>query len=77
MSNVGRVLTLVVRILDAEQAEAIWNTHVKNELLAGCKITTIAEGNAVKDLELHEQYASYIYSVYDGLSFAEWKEENV
>lgn len=79
MSNVGRVLTLVVCIEDAEAAKAIWDTHIKHENLAGCKIRCIAEGNSVEEAELRERYVEYLTAYeqpYGTLDFESWKEEN-
>lgn len=79
MSNVGRVLTLVVVIEDAEAAKAIWNTHIEHKTIAGCKIRCIAEGNAVKEAELREKYEEYLWKYeqpVETLDFESWKEEN-
>ena len=54
MSNVNRVLTLVVEIKDPEQAKAIWDTHLKGELLSGFRVNKISDGDAclrVEELE--------------------------
>lgn len=51
-SNEGRILTLVVKIKDAESAKAIWEAHMYSEkLMAGCMVLSIAEGDQIAQLE--------------------------
>jgi hypothetical protein len=51
MSNIGRILTLVVKIEDAEQAKAIWDTHLKGGLLSGFRVNKIADGDSILKTE--------------------------
>jgi hypothetical protein len=49
MSNVGRVLTLVVEIVDDNESKDIWVCHGMSRPLSGFKITGIHEGDATID----------------------------
>ena len=46
-----RTLTLVLKVKDAKAAKAIWDAHSNLSLINGCLVTTIAEGDAVEELE--------------------------
>jgi hypothetical protein len=51
VSNVGRILTLRVKITDHEKGESIWENHVKKDTsdLMGFRIDTIANGDVFKE----------------------------
>lgn len=57
MSNEGRILTLVVKIKDAESAKAIWEAHIHSEkLMAGCTVLSIAEGDQIARLDEFDEF---------------------
>lgn len=60
MSNVGRVITLVVRVEDDAPASQLWVSHAENSPIAGCRILAISEGNAVRSSFLQEAYLEYL-----------------
>lgn len=58
--QMDRVLTLVVKIKDPEKSKAIWDTHLKGELLAGCKVTAIADDDMLEARNKLEGYVNYL-----------------
>lgn len=60
MSNMDRQLTITVVVKDPEQAKQIWDKHMSRELLAGCVVTGIGDGDALNDLIQLENYVEYL-----------------
>jgi hypothetical protein len=48
MSNLGRVLTITVKITDPEAAKWIWDAHL-GEPQHGVKVTAISDGDLVEE----------------------------
>ena len=53
MSNVGRILTLVVKITDDQKSKQIWEAHLHPEEYAhfGFQIDAIVDGNKIEECE--------------------------
>lgn len=52
MSNVGRILTLVIEIKDDEESKWIWDCHL-GKTMNGIQVFCVGEGDLVKEIE-HE-----------------------
>ncbi len=49
-SNIGRLLTIKIRIVDDVESRAIWDALKSNaKLLVGCKVLAIAEGDVMHE----------------------------
>lgn len=44
--QVGRVVTVVLQVVESEPASAIWDRHLDRGLLVGCRVMAIGDGNA-------------------------------
>ena len=51
MADEKRVITVVLEIDNAEEAKAIWDSHLACKNLNGCRVAAIAEGDLVKKVE--------------------------
>jgi hypothetical protein len=71
MSNKGRTITVVLTIDDPEAAKAIWERHMDDGLLAGCRVGSIANGDQLEKLEeaigmmTEEQAEEFQFHQYD------------
>lgn len=46
-----RIITVVLKIKEPEKAESIWKCHINNELLSGCEVDAIANGNLINKID--------------------------
>lgn len=49
-----RTITVVLEIQDAEEAREIWQKHLNRELLSGCYVTKIVEGDLQAIIKNHQ-----------------------
>jgi hypothetical protein len=68
-------------VIDPEEAGTIWNTHMEDGLLAGCRVTAIADGNAISDRDDLEGFSDYLQNRLneEDISYKQfevWKKES-
>jgi hypothetical protein len=82
MSQVGRIITVVMKVVESSEAGAVWDAHLKRGLISGCHVLKISDGDLVEEVELHEQYLEEMCGQdANGVDmnvdeFHEWKEKN-
>lgn len=50
-----RTITVVLTIEDKDAAVEVWDKHLSGELLAGCRVGSIQEGNAIDELAQYQE----------------------
>ncbi len=55
MSNVGRVITVVMKINDDEKSKEIWKSFSDDKDILGAQITAISNGDLVDKVEKLEE----------------------
>lgn len=61
MSN--RTITVVLEINDNEQASVLWQAHIDNSAILGCKVRSLGEGNFIKKVSDLEDMVSDILDI--------------
>lgn len=61
MSN--RIITVVLEISDQEQAKTLWQAHMDNSSILGCKVRSLGEGNCIKKINDLNKLVSDILEV--------------
>ena len=58
MSQKNRIITVVLKVQEETEAKKIWEYHANNQLLAGCIVIGIANGDLIKENEELEAWDS-------------------
>ncbi len=63
MSNLGRVLTLRVKVVDSEAADVIWESLRTGNPVIGCSLRALSDGDMFKKLAMMEERIEYLESM--------------